>query len=284
MKIITIGDIHGREIWKDKLFGSYQSFETWAKEVENGAHEVLSDLYPYHQYDKIVFVGDYVDSFTYGNAEILQNLKDIVLFKKTFPDRVVLLIGNHDVHYIIQDQICSGYRPEARFDLNKIYTENEDLFQLAFEIEASEFEGRKNRRIIWTHAGITGGWFKLLDGAFKSEKHKYREILKDYRESSISEKLNVAWKLKLPTLFLVDFYSGGMSQWAGPVWVRPDLLKWENISGYDQIVGHTPKRSIVKIWSPEPSEESNPEARDLIVLTDCLEHGDGSFFEFEFAD
>ena len=71
MKITAIGDIHGRNIWKDIV-------------------EKESDS------DKIVFVGDYVD--TYDNispGQQVKNFEEILEFKKTNPNKVTLLLGNH---------------------------------------------------------------------------------------------------------------------------------------------------------------------------------------------
>jgi hypothetical protein len=281
-KILSIGDIHGRNAWKIKLFGSISDFEFWAREVHNGAHEAFEQDYPLHQWDKVIFVGDYVDSFNISNVEMLQNLRDIILLKETYPEKIVLLIGNHDVHYIIPDQYCSGYRPEMKHDFGQIFNDNLTKFQLAYFEDIPEYEGRKNRKVLWTHAGVTGGWLKILNESFTNERHRHYQILKEFADARIDRKLNLAWETRLSSLFLVDSYSGGMSQWAGPLWVRPGILEWEAIEGFDQIVGHTPKRSITKIWCPDESTESNPNARDLIVLIDCLEHGDGTYHEISY--
>jgi predicted phosphodiesterase len=49
MKIASIGDIHGRNYWK--IFKSVKD-----------------------QYDKIIFIGDYVDSFNIDDNLIIKNL------------------------------------------------------------------------------------------------------------------------------------------------------------------------------------------------------------------
>jgi hypothetical protein len=281
-KILSIGDIHGRSIWKDKLFGSFTEFERWAYEVESGAGEVLADLYPISTYDKIIFIGDYVDSFTIGNAEMLRNLEDIVLVKRTFPDKVILLLGNHDVQYIKMNLYCSGYRPEMRFDFNRVFNANLDLFKIAHYEELHNSDGRSLRKILWTHAGVTQGWLDILNETFDDQTHRHYEIMRDNKNSRIDQKLNLAWELGLGCLHNVDSSSGGSSQWAGPLWVRPSTLCWENFPGVDQIVGHTPRPKIVKQWSPDTDVESNPEARDLIVIIDCLEHGNGEYYEIEY--
>jgi metallophosphoesterase superfamily enzyme len=72
MKLLAIGDIHGRDVWKDINFLAF---------------------------DKVVFVGDYVDSYIRSDWQVYQNLKEIIDLKKQNFDKVVLLLGNHDIHY-----------------------------------------------------------------------------------------------------------------------------------------------------------------------------------------
>ena len=68
MKTIVIGDIHGRTIWKQ--------------------------IVRHNTFDKVVFEGDYFDSFDISVKDQLKNFNEIIKFKERFPDKVVLLIGN----------------------------------------------------------------------------------------------------------------------------------------------------------------------------------------------
>ncbi len=183
-KILTIGDIHGRDYWKFITHGSSYEFEQWVTMVNAGANpmdDLFKEDYSYFSADKIVFVGDYVDSFTISNVEIKKNLEDIIFFKKTLPNKVVLLWGNHDVQYFIPNQICSGYRPEARWDLQILFESNKDLFQMAYH------EGD----YLWTHAG-------LLKPVL-SDLLKHHPDLKELgNEAAI---LNEAFKMELPKFF-----------------------------------------------------------------------------------
>jgi len=124
MKVITIGDVHGRDYWKD----------------------VDPD-----KYDLIVFVGDYTDSFTASNLEIKVNLLAIIAFAKANPGKVILLLGNHDLPYFWGEShsAISGFRPVAIWDLHIIFRDNRELFQTAYQID----------NYIWTHAGIHAGWY-----------------------------------------------------------------------------------------------------------------------------
>ena len=70
MKIIILGDIHGRKCWKDILDNE--------------------------QYDLVVFLGDYVSTHQDISEEAqIENLKDILEFKEANPNKVILLRGNH---------------------------------------------------------------------------------------------------------------------------------------------------------------------------------------------
>jgi hypothetical protein len=140
--VITIGDIHGFDTWK-------QALDYWRPEEE----KTLID-----QFDYIVFLGDYVDEFHLKDAQIYKNLLEIIELKKKYPEKVILLWGNHDIQYIFKGNECSGYRPSMYLQLNEIFTRHEKLFQLAFQI----------KNYIWTHAGLHRGWYM-----FNIEQQKY---------------------------------------------------------------------------------------------------------------
>ena len=85
-KIAIIPDVHGRKFWR--------------RVVEEDA-------------DKIIFLGDYGDP--YGSEEIshkdaLIELEEIIRFQEENPNKVVLLLGNHDAHYLSRSfSPCSRY-------------------------------------------------------------------------------------------------------------------------------------------------------------------------------
>ena len=266
MKIASLGDIHGRDTWKFHTHGSPYDYNLWKIAVDAGApvdSEVWKDM-PYSGFDKIVFVGDYVDSFTIGNAQMKQNLLEIIEFKRLLGDKVVLLLGNHDVSYIVPDQWCSGYRSEMRHDFFEIFNKNIDLFSIAYEIESD-----KGEKYLWTHAGVTSGWLEKFNKALANPSNKsLKSIIEDHdpMNRKISENLNFAWELRMKVLFNVDMYSGGIEEWAGPIWVRPIMLNQHPLTGYNQIVGHTPQATIY---------DHDIDEKTIHYFIDCLEHGDG---------
>ena len=138
--MIIIPDIHGRDFWEE-----------------------AADKY---QYEDFVFLGDYVDPYT--EAELIPSwagikaLKDVIDFKKKYPDRVTLLLGNHDLSYL------SDLMPSCRFDYERgieiydLLRENTDLFKIAHTKQI----GKKT--YLFTHAGILRNWVEKNRGLFPS--------------------------------------------------------------------------------------------------------------------
>lgn len=240
MKILSLGDIHGRDKWMFHTHGSPYEFNYWKTSVENGApgdDEFWKDL-PYMQYDKIVFVGDYTDSYDLSNEIILNTLRNIMFFKKNVPNRVVLLLGNHDIQYLVNGEICSGYRGELLADLKELLSDKDCEFKIAHQET-----GEDGKTWLWTHAGVTSKWLEQVKSEVFSEKYRLYELMKDYKDSNIADFINALWEIKNDRLFDVDYESGGVDVWAGPIWVRGCLTDFP-IKDVNQIIGHTPQRGI----------------------------------------
>lgn len=126
MKLIALGDLHGRSTWKTIAAKS--------------------------DYGKIIFIGDYFD--THENISPQQqkeNFKDVIAFKKEYPGRVVLLFGNHDFHYMrTAGERYSGFQPLYQADFQQLIHDalDEKLFQMCFVFE----------KILFVHAGLTKTW------------------------------------------------------------------------------------------------------------------------------
>lgn len=217
-KIITIGDIHGRDCWKN--FADIK-FLLYAEPEAAG----FGGFVP--EYDFYIFGGDYVDSFNVTSEKIKENLLEIIRFKKLYPNHVILLWGNHDVEYFLnlpwnkKDKAITGFRPEAHFDLYDVFNENRDLFQVAFQLE----------NYLWTHAGVHEGWYKFV---FK----KYTKDI-DITNMTIADQLNEAFLYKLECLFDCDWYRGGTKRVGGPLWLSKEYSSKKPLKGYHQFVGHT---------------------------------------------
>lgn len=124
MKTLILGDIHGRNIWKDII----------ESEKDNLTH--------------IIFMGDYFDSFDIPGIDQLHNFKEIIRFKEETDIKVTMLLGNHDHHYIIPNERYAGFQPAIEWDVVSVLKENQKHLQIAYQSD----------NFIFTHAGISPVW------------------------------------------------------------------------------------------------------------------------------
>lgn len=197
MKILAIGDVHGRDNWK----------------------EIVKQ-----HFDKLIFIGDYFDSFTIPFNNQLENFSEIVEFKKANIDRVVLLIGNHDYHYLdYTDDRYSGYQSEHA---DTIHFALKDAIDKGLMQMCSIDDG-----FLFSHAGISKTWAEQA------------HIDLSRLEGSINKTF-----LFTPQMFKFMNYQGadptGDNIWQSPIWIRPHSLRQDRIEGYVQVVGHTTMHSI----------------------------------------
>jgi len=202
-KILVLGDIHGRSIW-EKIVAKH------------------------HDVDKVIFIGDYVDTHDdITPLEQLQNLRKIIKYKALNQNKVVLLVGNHDYHYWPgAPEQYSGYQPAMRHNFEHEFQLHNDLFQMAFQDEND---------IIYTHAGVTKTWLESVG------------IASDW-VSSINELFKFQpYKFKFSSL---DTSGYGEHKSQSPIWVRAQSLYNDKILNL-QIVGHT---MVYNINHPPKSE------------------------------
>lgn len=194
-KIIALGDTHGVNKWKEIV---KQSF------------------------DKVIFLGDYFDSFSIKFGEQYENFMAILDFKKANPDKVVLLFGNHDFHYITNERY-SGYQLENADIIGGIIRSTLEQGQLELCHQESNF--------IFSHAGITKTWMNehnLKNGGIVSLINL--------------EFLNSPNSFKFTPSNPLDNCGESITQ--PPIWVRPEPLLRDKIDGIKQVVGHTKQKNI----------------------------------------
>ena len=188
MKILINPDIHGRVFWKYSI-----------------EHK--------DEFDKIIFLGDYLDAYS---PDLLlkeeDNFKEIIQFKKDNPDKVILLLGNHDCHYI-NDKIyeASRYNSFKHDSYQKLFLDNIDLFQLIYIYD----------KYLFSHAGVYQKWMDL-------NKLTLKDLL-DYDLDKLSKSLN--W---------IDYFRGGFYDVGSCIWADiRDSGTEKLLKGYYHIFGHT---------------------------------------------
>lgn len=211
-KFLFIGDIHGRDDWKDITIQALTHFQ------------------------EVIFLGDYVDSYTIKPVEILHNLKEIIEQKKKSGDKITLLLGNHDYAYINDHSGTSGFEWHVWQEYKEIFSKNRDLFQVAW--------GYTNpstyKYTLATHAGLTKGYYdkyirpklddpesklnQLTDGDAGKDLLDPHEILNFMRDD---EDLGKVGRMR-----------GGYGI-PGPLWA--DYLEFleDRFEGINQVFGHT---------------------------------------------
>lgn len=219
MKILVISDLHAKTVWEDIV----------AKEGT---------------FDHLVFIGDYFDC--YGEISVTEqiyNFQEIIRLKVRDKSSVTVLIGNHDHHYMVNDQNYSGYQHEHALEIGKALEDNIEYLQVAYLAHP----------ILFTHAGVTETWCERNNIDLKA---------------NISGQINKKWA---ENRHILDFHypsfrssPTGDNVWQSPVWVRPYSLLTDAIDGYTQVVGHTARRNISKdnwgrydVWFTDVLDKTN---------------------------
>lgn len=203
---IVIGDIHGRDVWKK--------------------------IVKHENADKVIFIGDYFDSFSIPHSDQITNFLDIIEYKKSSGKEVIMLIGNHDYHYMKDiEETYSGFKAGYKPAISAMLEENKEHLQMAYQM--GEF--------LFTHAGVSSDFLSQLKKILFEDEIKVE---------GIADFLNLAFEHK-PLLFgfgkfrnsefNIDPYGDDKEQ--SPIWIRPrslmksnhDTLRKEVI----QVVGHT---------------------------------------------
>jgi len=232
IKILIIPDVHGRQFWINPVGETLCSTD---------AH--------------IVFLGDYLDEYPHEEEwrdvddtrmVSLDRFRRIVELKKHYPDRVTLLIGNHDCGYCISEDINSSRMDRRHKDvISGLFNGNREMFRLAYDCEIAD------RHFVFSHAGILKGW---AAGVWTPKEMADPEF-------NIIRKLNEAWLTydfrvleHLGEYDIFRGFGGSLYPYGGsPVW--SDIRSWTKVTeektyGFN-IVGHT-------------------QCREKPVLLDCI--------------
>jgi hypothetical protein len=196
-EILIVPDIHGRNFWKPAL--DYKG--------------------------TVIFLGDYTDpypqeGFTQDNA--WQNLLKIVDFKKQNPDRVILLVGNHELHYYNR-RYAGGRFDSGYFEAyNEILTgkETAGLFQICKQID----------NYLFIHAGLTKGWYDVHFNELSKLGNTPEEQVNNL---FISNKM----AFDEASMYRNGFHSAGSPLWADAFELLDEPEHFDN--SIIQIIGHT---------------------------------------------
>lgn len=251
MDIVFIGDCHGKMSWKA--------------------------IDP-SRWDKIVFLGDYIDNkmTDYPLEKQLWSLRQIINFKKRHIDKVVLLLGNHDMQYWVDeknpltvDYNRQGWRftteyheygEEKRELIKRLFRENLELFNGAWSYK---------NQLLATHAGLTEEWCqnsgRMADLVAQAEREQDLYMLTQYLDDMIRSGSHHLLSFGLRTWGMASFNGS-------PIWADITETGSEygvSIKGVHQIVGHS------RINGKRPRLYSNN-----VWCVDCLFESGGHFLSY----
>lgn len=177
-------------------------------------------------------------------------LEEIIDFKQKNMDKVILIIGNHDAHYLYDEiYYCSRYDNKNSHKYKELYRKHKDLFQYCYQY----------KNTLFTHAGITNGWVDffnatLLSFGLKDDFSNIGEVINKMGEHKLSNIIiNVASKAR-----------GGTSLYGGPTWAHLTETEKDYLKGFHQYVGHTMVNHIYT--------EKNARIPGSITYCDVLEN------------
>jgi len=235
-RIVVLGDIHGRTIWKDII------------EKE--------------QFDQVIFLGDYVSTHEEIPAEQqLSNLEDILNYKENNSDRVILLRGNHDVQILGYSWAeCSGFDRKVYQGMIPMKEKFLELTQWVYHIP--------DTNIVCSHAGISE---EFLDNVCKHFKSKEGWDFNIYDTDQLIEHIN-----DIEPCELFGFTPCKMSDYCGDsatqpcTWIRPNALAYHGIKEVVHVVGHTPVAHICNLHNEAMIKAGYPEDGPDIWMCDTL--------------
>jgi len=202
-KILIVPDVHGRKFWEPAL-----------------------------EYDgQVIFLGDYLDPYPvegFHDEDALNVLLKVIEFKKANPDRVTLLVGNHEFHYFDEKYEAGrfSYKYYERFHELLTGKETGKLFQLCRLVDG---------KYLFIHSGVAKAW--------------YEQHLQEIRQYAppIDNQLNELFKSQKDVFYEASSMRGGWSEAGSPLWADVHELM-EETEHFDkdviQIFGHSQIRSI----------------------------------------
>ena len=185
-------------------------------------HSRIRRIMLYNKADRYVFLGDWFDSFTRSEITTLETCH--LLNEIGRRDDVVLVFGNHDIHYRwprVPGIHSSGYWPTSQQIIDRY-------------VDPS----------VWDKFRFFTGIGKWLQGGWLVSHAGFAETL-----------LDEDWPQQIEQEVLDALESGRKHRWlqagmarggngiGGPVWLDWNY-EFEPIGGINQVVGHTPDRAV----------------------------------------
>lgn len=209
MKVCCIGDVHGT----DKFLTCYKNI----LEKDNDC-------------EKIIVFGDHFDPYEHFSLDEMIEKYDKFSEILNEDERVISLLGNHDLSYYIisGDETNRTYKWRGASRITKCIQSNLDKSYLVYKIGD----------YLFSHAGVSQEWFDHKNAFYKESCDKVFENHKGWTEKEL---------VQLASFSPMDFSHYGNDPDQGPTWIRPQALAQTPYGDYNQVVAHTRVKEISKI-------------------------------------
>lgn len=200
-KILVCGDVHCKKEVVDKALKLYE---------ENNC-------------DKLIFIGDYTDDWNDTIQQNLEILDYLFSLKYDMGDKLVLLLGNHDISNWIGGEFeCSGFSEVKHAQLKFSYEGNKQDFKMA----------HAENGFLITHAGVCIPWLHFFLAVTGNQDLNAECLQSPGKVATLMNRY--ASKLDL------------FSMSASPIWARLQYsLEDFYFPLFKQVVGHSPVRKIL---------------------------------------
>jgi len=212
----------------------------------HGRWGAVKHIYERENPDEFIILGDYFDSFTIHPIDQRECYENILKLReehmKSGKGKFIMLIGNHDMHYLT-DYIGqhSGYNRETEGFAG--YFVERDMVKGILQYVYID----KTNRIIYSHAGVSMRWLKKwCDGKLENITNEL-----PYKAFEFS--------------YLGNGDMFGSSPFNGPTWIRPEGLTkvtYKDDNGpWTQVFGHTASESPSRLIHSNGAEN---------ICIDCI--------------
>lgn len=245
IKTLIIPDVHCRDFYKEPLMYVL---------------EKLSDV-------NVVFLGDYLDGYSHEwmegmsgrfscdySRKGIDNLKEIIELKKKYNERIILLLGNHDLTYIYGTKFCKCRTDYINWgEIYNLFKENIGLFKICHD------EIINNKRIVYSHSGFNKMWENTIYEVLNIEKTTDKDepincdILNDLFIKSVEYHYEDEKEPRYDGMFDIlsdmSYLRGGYTSYGSIVWgdirdfsdtyINEELTNEALFNDVIQVVGHT---------------------------------------------
>lgn len=200
MITLILSDIHDDIKWADKVLNKYS-------------------------FDKIIFIGDFFDSWTGKVKEAQATAKWLQNKMAALGDKAQFCLGNHDMHYMFRNNSyirCSGYENAKNVAINEIMKRSDwDKFKL-YVYEQGYYI---------SHGGMHEDLYC----------HPIKGFNREFLDKTCEEAFMKGWDNQFSWYLAAGECRGGMQPHGGINWLDWNE-EFEPIENVSQIVGHTQQR------------------------------------------